>query len=212
MNFRKFSIAGAVVGLSLLVGCWIPEEFNATIQVNSDGSYTFTYDGTLTYALALAAAQQDSLSREDEAALAKAVEDIREDPDVKKVTYAGKGRYKVLVERRGRPGEQYYFLSKELNIFSVKPQQDGSIAIAAERFSEKDLAELKAIGAKVEGTLTVSLARGVAVLRHNAQREPKLLGLIGSYEWDIRTVDADPLIVVRHSSGHDEPVRKTWGS
>ena len=190
-----------IIGMVLLItGCWIPENFEANVTVNKDGSYTFTYDGTLTFALALTAAKEGSLTQKDEAEFEKEAEKMRQEPGFKEVNYLGKGRYKVLVEKSGKPGEQYYFLSREMKIFSVVPQQDASIQITAARFSNKDLNELKSIGAKVNGNLTVSVEKGVKVIKHNAQSEPKLFGLFGGYKWEIKSVDADPIIIVQPSS------------
>ena len=200
MKFRAFSLI-ITLGIALLLsGCWIPENFKANITVNKDGSYTFTYDGTLTFALALAAAKEGSLSKKDEADFEKEAEKIRKEPGFKKVEYIGKGRYKVFVEKSGKAGERYYFLSSEMEIFAVKPQQDGSIEITAAQFRNEDLNKLKSIGAKVNGTLTVSVEKGVKVVKHNAQSEPKLFGLFGGYEWEFKSVDAKPFIVVQPSS------------
>lgn len=199
-NFRAFSLLVVTSMALLLDSCWIPENFEANVTVNKDGSYTFTYDGTLTFALALAAAKEGSLTQKEEAEFAKEAEKYRNEPGFKKVKYLGKGRYKVLVEKSGKPGEQYYFLSREMKIFSVNPQQDGSIKITATRFSKKDLNELKSIGAKINGNLIVSVERGVKVIKHNAQSEPKLFGLFGGYKWEIKSVDADPIIIVQPSS------------
>ena len=48
----------ALVLIVIVEGCWIPEKFTARIVVHEDGSYTYTYDGILTFALALAAAKE----------------------------------------------------------------------------------------------------------------------------------------------------------
>jgi hypothetical protein len=93
----------------VLAGCWIPETFDTKITVNKDGSYTFTYDGTLTYGPALAAAQQGGLSAKDEAEFQKEGDTLRREPGFKKVDYQGKGRYKVLFEKTGNRGERFYF-------------------------------------------------------------------------------------------------------
>lgn len=45
----------------VLSGCWIPEQFDAKVTVNGDGSYSYSYDGVLTFALALADASRGRL-------------------------------------------------------------------------------------------------------------------------------------------------------
>ena len=187
-----------VVALSLWA-CWIPENFDAKVTINKDGSYTFTYDGTLTFALALAASKEGSLSSEDEAGFQKAAEELRRDPGFKKVEYQGKGRYKVLVEKSGKPGEPFYFVSKEMQFFAVLPKEDHTVAVTAIRPSRDDIQQLNSIGAKMEGTLSVSVANGLKVIRHNAESEPMFFGLFGAYKWQIRSPDANPVIVVQLS-------------
>jgi hypothetical protein len=199
-NFRLLSLLSMGIILLLLSGCWIPENFDANVKVNDDGSYTFTYDGTLAFALALAAAQEGSLSQKDEADFAEEAEELRKEPGFKDVEYLGKGRYKVFVEKTGELGEEYYFLSRESKIFAIQPQDDGSVSISAVSPSEKAINEFRSIGAKMAGTLTVSVAQGVEVVRHNAQSEPKFFGLFGGYTWEIESPDADPIIVVKPAS------------
>lgn len=183
-----------------VAGCWIPEKFTARVVINKNGSYSFSYDGILTFGLALAAAKDGKLSSKDEAALKKEEEKIRKEPGFKKVVYAGNGRYEVLVERERKPGEQTHFVSKEAKFFSVVPKQDGTIQVSGLKLTEKDIAELRKIGAKVDGYLKVSVGKGVEVLKHNASSTPKLFGLFGDYEWHIKSPDVAPFIIVRPSS------------
>jgi len=183
-----------------LTGCWIPEKFTSRVVINNNGSYTFSYDGILTFWLALAAAKEGALSSQDEAAFKKEEEKIRKEPGFKKVSYISNGRYKVLVEREHKPGEQTHFISRMQRIFSVVPKQDGTIEVSGFKLSEKDLAELKKIGAKVDGHLKVSVGRNVDVIKHNATSTPKFFGLFGDYEWHIKSPDVVPFIIVRPSS------------
>ena len=202
MHNRFHSARLLIVSILLvaLSGCWIPENFDAKITINRDGSYTFTYDGTLTFAPALATAQHGSLSAKDEAELQKGAEQLRREPGFKKVDYQGKGRYRVLVEKTGNRGEPYYFISRELKIFAVLPQADRTVTVTAVRPGQKEIQELNSIGAKIEGTLSVSVANGVQVVRQNADSEPTLFGLFGSYKWQIKSPNVEPMIVVKPSS------------
>ena len=196
--------------LFLLSGCWIPEDFDCKVKVTKNGSYTFTYNGTLTFAPALAAAKEGSLSQKDEAELKEEGEKLRSEPGFKDVNYIGKGRYKVLVEKVGKPGEPYYFLSDMVKIFAIQPQKDGSVRISATRPSKKDIAELKSMGAKMAGTLTVSVAQGVKVVKHNAESEPKVFGLFGGYKWKIESPDADPIIIVKPDTPAPSSSNEIW--
>jgi hypothetical protein len=198
--FQKARVFFVVLIVAVLSGCWIPEQFDAKVVINKDGSYTFSYDGTLTFALALAAAQKGELSAKDEASFKQEAAKMAREPGFKKVDYLGKGRYKVLVERNGKTDEPYYFLSKESKIFAVLPQTDGSISVSAIRPDKKAIQELNSIGAKIDGTLTVSVANGAKVIKHNAQSQPSVFGLFGGYKWQIKSPDENPFIVIQPSS------------
>ncbi len=92
---RTYRALLALLLVVIVEGCWIPEKFMARIVVHEDGSYTYTYDGILTFALALAAAKEGKLTPKDEAAFKKEEEKIRGEPGFKKVSYSGNGRYEV---------------------------------------------------------------------------------------------------------------------
>ncbi|MDH2433798.1 hypothetical protein QCD60_14590 [Pokkaliibacter sp. MBI-7] len=199
MKTRLLSLITTLAMTMLLSGCWIPEDFDANITVNKDGSYTFAYEGTLTYALALMAAKDGVFSEKDEANLKKEAGKISKQPGVKEVEYKGEGRYRVVVEKSGKAGEKYIFLSGNSKIFAITPKQDGAIEIKAVHISDKDLNKLKSMGAKINGALTVSVAQGVTVLKHNAQSEPKMFGMLGGYQWNIESFENPPLIEVQPS-------------
>jgi hypothetical protein len=196
--FRIQLLFTLIVALSLWA-CWIPENFDVKVNINKDGSYTFIYDGTLTFALALAAAKDGKLSDKDEAGLQKEAGDLRRDPGFKKVEYQGKGRYKVYVEKSGKPGEPLYFISRDMAFFTILSKENHTVAVTAVRPKEKDIQQLNSIGAKMEGTLSVSVPSSLKVIKQNAESEPMFFGLFGAYKWQIRSPDANPEIVVQLS-------------
>ena len=186
-----------IVLTTTLSSCWIPENFDAKVTINKDGSYAFTYDGTLTFGLALAAAKEGALSAHDENEIQKEAIKMRQEPGFKKVDYQGKGRFRVVVERFAKQGEPLYFVSRELQIFAIVPQPDRTIKVSGVRPKAEDLKQLNEIGANIGGTLSVSVANGVRVLKHNAESEPSFFGLFGSYKWQIKSPAADPIIIVQ---------------
>jgi hypothetical protein len=195
-RFRSTRLLIVSILLVALSGCWIPENFDAKVTLNKDGSYTFIYDGTLAFALAVAAAKDRALSANDEAQLRREAETLRREPGIKSVEYQGKGRYKVLFEKSGKPGEPLDFLG----ICSIRRQPDGTVAISGARPSRKDLEELNRLGANIDGQLSVSVPFRSTVVRHNAQSEPSFWGLFGAYKWEIKSPGANPVIIVRPSS------------
>lgn len=194
---KKISAVFLLLLLLITAGCYIPEQFDAKILINKDGSYSFTYEGTLTNWLVLAAAKEKALSAKDEADLKKATSELSQIPEFKKVEYQGKGRYKVLVQKSGKKGEPYHFLSHDLDYISVVPKPDGTLEIHSFSPSEKDLKELKQMNAKIDGKLMVKIPRGMKVVQTNAQGKPKFFGLIGGYTWQIKKPEDKAFMVLK---------------
>lgn len=92
-----------------LTACWIPEKFNAKITVDKDGSYTFVYDGIITYAMAAAAHAEGSFSKKDEKEFEEWITDeFQKDPDIKTAKYIGRGRYQILYKKSGTVDKPFY--------------------------------------------------------------------------------------------------------
>lgn len=189
---KKIHAVSLVLVASTLIAlnsCWIPENFKVNVTVNKDGGYTFIYDGTLMYAPTVAAANKGELTQEDTAAGEK---ELREESGIKKIKYLGKGRYKIYAEKSVTPGYDYDFM----DIFSINSHQDGTIEITVAKLDDTTRNQLKSIDTKISGNLTVSLKKGVKVIRHNAQYKP-MFGLFGSYKWESASFNDAPLIVVQ---------------
>jgi len=191
---NMYTVLCIMLSLVILSGCWIPEEFETAITVKKDGSYTFTYEGKLANVLALAADVEGKLGKDEEAELKKDVEKLKQEPGFKKVKYLGKGRYQVSVEIQGKAGENYYFLSKDMKLFSVEAGEKGTLKISAYSPSEKDLQQLNAVGAKMDGVLTVTPDKNVKVLEQNADKIDKKTGTL---EWNITSFKAEPMIILK---------------
>jgi len=84
-----------------------------------------------------------------------------------------------------------------MKFFVILPQADRTVTVTGARPSQEEIEQLNSIGAKMAGTLSVSVANGIQVVRHNADSEPTLFGLIGSYKWQIKSPNANPVIVVK---------------
>lgn len=191
-NYRTMLAAVAAVLMMSLSGCFFPEDFDVTIKVKRDGGYTFRYDGNLVFVMALSAIEDGTFTKEDEASLKKQEKDMLESPGVKKVKYIGNARYKVSMEQSGKAGEDYYFISKEMSYFSIKGRDDGTLEIKAFKLSEEQIEGVKTSDYDIEGKLSVSVAKGLKVIEHNA-------GSVSSrvYRWKIKNPKTAPLIIVK---------------
>jgi len=49
--------------LLLIAGCWIPEDFDAQVYVNKEGSYRFIYEGKLAKVMALSLKKEGKIGK-----------------------------------------------------------------------------------------------------------------------------------------------------
>ena len=192
MPFATTRTTRLAAGLALaasLAGCLIPEKFSAAVDMKSDGSYTYKYDGTAMHMLAaMAIKKQGALSAKDEAGLKQEADKAAKMPGVRKLDYLGSGRYQVSVDRELKPGQQ----PDLLKIVSVSKDAAGVFTIAASPLKQKDKDGLKELGIKIGGTLEVRLPANAKVISQNADGTPGLISK--AYSWKIGSVDARPEI------------------
>jgi hypothetical protein len=107
-----------------------PEKFDAKVAVHGDGCYAYCYNGTLIFVPALILAFRVGLNARLDAQLAKAVPQLGQE-GFRNVFYLGQGRYSVVLERNCPRDAPSFFPSREMSVFSIKPQLDDLIVIAA---------------------------------------------------------------------------------
>ena len=162
----------------------IPEKFTASVALKPDGSYTYKYDGTAAFALALVAIREKgSIPAKDEAAFRAEAEKVKKKPIFKRFEYLGKGRYDLQLEEQIADGKQ----PNEMKFFSVIKDKDSVYSITQSPIKPKEAAELKALGANINGKFDVVLPSDFVVLSHNAKSAPGMFSK--SYSWDITAVD-----------------------
>lgn len=183
--------------LLALAGCWIPEKFDARVDVHRDGSYDFVYDGTLAFAPVLFRADNGFLSQREEDELRQKAVSFREESGYREFRYIGNGRFKVRAEKHATPGEEYYFMSEGTKLFAVESPGDGMLSIEGVTPAEDIVRQLSSSEDSLSGTLTVSVPWGAKVLRHNADREPFFFGLFGDYSWEITDLQSMPFIEIQ---------------
>lgn len=175
-----------------MLGCLVPEKFDAKVTVNPDASYTFKYAGTVAHALArMTVKESGALSEKDEKDFTDEADKMREEPGMISVSHLGGGRYKLAYEISRKAGEGMEFLEA----FNVYTEGDGVMTIAAIELTSKNKRELQELGIAVQGVLTVDLPSGAEVLSHNADSTP-ILGF-GSYSWKIGGIAERPVMKLK---------------
>lgn len=190
---RRLLVAFAAVSM-LLAGCLIPERFNAKAEFQPDGSYSFTYAGTAVHAMAaMQIAKTGKLTTKDDESLEREVAALKRNPDVRRASYKGNGRYELVLESKRQSGQAL----DVLNIFTVRTGKDGVITIASGELDEKGKKQLAQLGIKLDGTLDITVPKSAEVLSHNATSTPSLFGLVGTYSWKIGSIEQRPLMKIR---------------
>jgi hypothetical protein len=192
MNARHSSpvLIAACVGL---FGCFVPEQFDATLEIDKDRNYSFSYDGTLVFAPALSQIKENgSLSVGDEAAMAQGVAELRGRPGVTSVLYVGRGRFKIQYRETGAVvmGRTLFMDLARFEINSA-----GEIRITSPAVSPGDQKELAELGLKLDGTIRLKSA--IPVVEHNATATPWFGGRFGAYKWRITAQGSLPSAVLR---------------
>ena len=174
-----------------------PEQFDASVLVCADGSYTYSYNGSLIFVPALVQlCRAGYLEAHFEAQLKNAAAQLIQE-GFQSAEYLGGGRYLVVLQRSRARGQPSYFPSREMKVFSIRPQLDGSIVISGSRPDASAPCQLIGTDAEIDGKLAVRLAEAVEVLEHNAQIAPSSPAGLGAFQWRIKSPDADPFMIVR---------------
>lgn len=185
-----------LIVLSFITSCLFPEKFDIKININKNGSYSFVYDGILTYVIARAGAVEGKLTAKDERDVKTLEREIKKDPGFKEVRYLGEGRFKVLYKRDGSVNTPMYFLGVNDRIISIVPKTGKQVEVAAMKVDNSTLKMLQDLKMKIDGHVEVTT--NGKVLRHNALSEPWFWGFFGAYKWQIKSItDPAPFISIQ---------------
>lgn len=189
---KKLLAALAILSsLAVLTACLIPETFTAKIDLEKNGEFTFSYEGTLIFV-------PFKMGRPNQKDIDSFKRDMLRDPKFKKVEYVGNARYRVEYQEQGHLNQPFYFFSREMMVIKLVPVKKGGkryAFIEGMRLSAKDINELGKMNIKIDGTLEIKTSG--KVIEHNANTTPKFWGLFGAYTWKIKSPsDAAPRMVV----------------
>lgn len=198
-----FAALLAVLCVLLLAGCWVPERYMARVRIEPDGSYTAYAEGTAVHPDAWRAMRRvqaearsgalkdDALKKAKEEALApllKDLEPLRKDKRFDALQSIGDGRVRFSVSGTWKMDRDLLVFSELTTPLAYAVGEDGTLRVRV-----KDAVHgrgARALGLATEGNLAVTLAEGVEVLEHNAQRVPG--SPLGSYRWSIGPGSVEP--------------------
>lgn len=191
------ALCAALALAALLAGCLVPQSYSARIKIERNGTYHASMEGTALHpetwhALRRVNAEAkagkfkepaDLKKAKDEALapLAKQLEALKADKRVQVVSPIGDGRVRFSVGGTWELDRSLLVLNKLETPISYTVAEDGSM-----RLRVKDAIAgpgARALGVVTEGSLAITVAEGVEVLEHNAQRTPTTP--LGAYRWTI---------------------------
>jgi hypothetical protein len=103
----------------------------------------------------------------------------------------------VTLERACTRGAPSFFPSREMSVFSIRPQIDGLIVVAASPYDPAAPYQLGGTDAEIDGTLVVMAEKGVEVVQHNAPVSQATSNLANCFIWSIKSPYDNPRIILR---------------
>lgn len=193
-----FAALCVVLALAVLLpGCFVPQSYSARIKIERSGAYHASMEGTALYPESWHALRRvnaeakagkfkepaDLKKAKDEALapLAKQLEALKADKRIQSVSPIGDGRVRFSAGGTWELDRSLLVLNKLETPISYAVAEDGSV-----RLRVKDAIAgpgARALGVATEGSLAITVAEGVEVLEHNAQRTPTTP--LGAYRWTI---------------------------
>jgi hypothetical protein len=171
-----------IAGALALAGCLLPEKFTAKIDFKSDGNYQYSYSGTAINALAKMQTQSGiALTSKDTDKLKADAELFAKQPDFKRVVYKGEARYEIELEGNRKKGDRFSLM----DVLTVSTDAAGLTIVESKPISDKNKAEMKKMGWKIDGALEVKLPKNAEIVTQNATSTPSFGGLFGAYTWKI---------------------------
>ena len=191
----KKTLAASIVVSTILSGCFLPERFDASVNVGSDGSYAFQYSGITAFVPALMDIARTGAVPSSNANLKMSAEadKMSKAPDVKRSSYIGNGRFDLEIAGVRKPGQP----ASVLDAIRISTGKDGVLSISSVGLKPSERAELQKLGLSLNGKFVVTLPKGAEVLASNATSGPNFINQSVSFTWLIGSVEARPMMQVR---------------
>ncbi|WP_425407227.1 hypothetical protein [Hwanghaeella sp.] len=179
------SIFGLAV-LLLLSGCYLPDRFQLSMNIDKGGKYAFIYEGDLVAFNFLRKIGQGEVRADDPEEIEVYVQDLKRDSGFEEVIYLGQARYRVKYKRQSNILERgsFSFVRRNAPFMVIKRGEDGLVRIEGDKPNKQYRDELVDKGFDTRGV--VRLWTNARVLDHNAQQV--IQGNPTQYVWDIQSI------------------------
>lgn len=160
----------AVVGIIVLSGCYMPIRFDAEIDINRRGEYSFIFDGYLAKVQLYQDIKDGKVSREDELKQVSLIkDDFERDSAVSDFKYYEKAHFHINYDRSGnliKAKTMTFFRRNEYILGISYNKNTGQIAMLGKSLARDIKNRLRASGLDTSGELRI-FSDGI-VVSHNA--------------------------------------------
>lgn len=182
----------------LLTSCYLPRDFTIDLSMERNGDYRLSYRGLLVQpniAQGLLDATLDEDAEEDK--VAKLIADLKRDSSVRQLTYAGKGVFNIVYEKRGNiiREKSFVFVRRQSRILEMFFHKDrNTVEIRGGFVPDQYLDRLTALGYQMTGKIEFRTTAGIR--SHNAAEFREISGQ-NRLRWEIRSItDPVPNVIV----------------
>lgn len=182
----------------LLTSCYLPQDFTIDLSMERNGDYRLSYRGLLVQpniAQGLLDATLDEDAEEDK--VAKVIADLKRDSSVRQLTYAGKGVFNIVYEKRGNiiREKSFVFVRRQSRILEMFFHKDrNTVEIRGGFVPDQYQDRLTALGYEMTGKIEFRTTAGIR--SHNAAEFREINGQ-NRLRWEIRSItDPVPNVIV----------------
>jgi len=186
----------ALVGLLVLVGCYVPDQFSARVSMNADGSYGVGFDGRLAHLAATAELEQGVIA-EDDPWFDQVARAMAADPHVQVASRAEAATFELRLQAAGTlaVGETVTLPPGGAVLVQISRPQADRMVLQTPGDPGPDLRRAAVrLGLRMRGSLEVRVDG--EVIEHNADDAGGLLGAVYRWRYEDPT-DPTPFIAVR---------------
>jgi hypothetical protein len=179
-----------------LASCFLPENFTATLTIDKTEHFSFIYDGTIAFGPALAEiSQRGALSPEAEKQMKDGESSLRQSAGCQRLNYIGAGRFKIHFESSGSVGNETPVF---VDVITLRRNDKGQILMNDPTWSADAFQQLRQVGLKLDGRLTVTTE--LPVVQQNSDQGVKQNGTVSSYNWHLTLEQREPPLLVLQTS------------